>query len=426
MNPQSIFRMVSRSRHMQLCLRNVSNSRRHMCVLSSVQLSSLIPNNSLIHHDSKLRRFSSFREPSTEFSSKKFNAESTFEFQPHVIDDQEVGVRLGSSKELQQKFKLFVGGLSKETSVETLREYFSKFGQIAECAIPRNEVDGSRGFGFVTFKSQESIDSVFKSAPHCINYKEVYVNQTPVRQREFTLFVGKLSPNTTDESLRAFYSRFGQPTNCEIKLDRQTGQSRGFGYVAFSSQEDLNSALEVQPHLIDGTQVEINYVTREFEVMVTSLNPSITEEALNEFFSRYGELQKCELKETSPGARTGFVGFHSKKDILRALADRPHIINGMMVNTYQKDQHFSVYVGNLPSDATDDSLFETFSKFGKIVHWEVKRDHNTNRPLGYGFVSFEKAEQAIQAINGGSQFLNGRTLRVNPVKTLSLSKKSIK
>ncbi|KAI1713608.1 RNA recognition motif domain-containing protein [Ditylenchus destructor] len=108
------------------------------------------------------------------------------------------------------------------------------------------------------------------------------------------------------------------------------------------------------------------------------------------------------------------------------MADRPHIISGKMVNTHQKDQEFAVYVGNLPHDATDYSLLETFSKFGKIVHLEVKRDQNTNHSLRYGYVSFEKAEQAVQAVNGGPYFLGGRALKVKPAKTLPLSQKSFK
>ncbi|KAI1715185.1 RNA recognition motif domain-containing protein [Ditylenchus destructor] len=361
-----------------------------------------------------------------EFESVE-QAKKTSEFHPHLIDDQEVNVRVARRhNEWQQKFRLFVGGLSKQTSVETLREYFSKFGDVAECNIPRNEVNGSRGFGYVIFQSEESINKVLKSAPHYIDNIAVDVKQASARQREFTIIVQKLSPNTTDESLREFYSRFGELTQCNVKFDRQTGQSRGFGYVSFSSQKELDSAINAEPHIIDGVKVKLNYATNEFDMIVTSLTPNITEKALNDYFSRYGELRKCEIKESLPGVRTGFVGFWSEEEVLKVLDDRPHIINGKRVNSYQKDQEFAVYIGNLPFDATDDSLFETFSKYGKLVHCEVKRDHNTNRSLGYGFVSFEKAEQVVQAVNGGPHFMKGKTLKVAPVKKQTLSKKSIK
>ncbi|KAI1695341.1 RNA recognition motif domain-containing protein [Ditylenchus destructor] len=109
---------------------------------------------------------------------------------------------------------------------------------------------------------------------------------------------------------------------------------------------------------------------------------NITEKALNDCFSRYGDLRRCEILESLPGVSTGFLGFWSKKEVLKVLDDRPHIINGRMVDISQKGQKFDLYIGNLPFDATDDSLFETFSKYGKLVHWEVKRDRNTNRWMG--------------------------------------------
>ncbi|KAI1702279.1 RNA recognition motif domain-containing protein [Ditylenchus destructor] len=194
-------------------------------------------------------------------------------------------------------------------------------------------------------------------------------------------------------------------------------------------KSNLNSAKEVNPHIIDDVRVKLDYVTSEFDLIVTKLTPNITEKALNDHFSRYGELRRCEIKEDviKPGVRTGFVGFWSEEEVLQALADRPHTINGKMVYSFQNNQQFSVFVENLPSSATDDMLFQTFSKYGKLVHWEVKRsrDQNRNRSLGCGYVSFETAEQAIQAVNGGP-LLNGRTLKVVSSKGQSLSKKSIK
>ncbi|KAI1700860.1 RNA recognition motif domain-containing protein [Ditylenchus destructor] len=324
---------------------------------------------------------------------------------------------------------IFVGGLSKFTTNKSLYKHFLQFGTITGCTLARNKQTGaSMDYGFVEFELVEQAESTCEFHPHVIDGQEVSVRLGSRKgiEQKFTLFVGGLSKETSVETLRKYFSKFGQLTNCEVKLDRQTGQSRGFGFVGFNSQEDLDSALYAQPHIIDDTKVKFNYATNEFDVAVTSLSPHITEEELNDFFSRYGELRRCEILETSPGARTGFVRFSSEKEISQALSDRPHIIGGKMVNTNQKGQCFDIFVGNLPSDATDDLLFETFSKYGKIVHWEVKRDHNTNRLRGFGYVSFEKAEEAIQAVNGGPFILNGKHLTVDSNKRLSLSKKSFK
>ncbi|KAI1696328.1 RNA recognition motif domain-containing protein [Ditylenchus destructor] len=172
-----------------------------------------------------------------------------------------------------------------------------------------------------------------------------------------------------------------------------TVPSNGCSGVKVVRESGFDTAIEVNPHILDGVKVKLNYATNEFDVTVANLIMNITEKALNDYFLLYGKLQSCEIKEN--------INSH---------------------HNYQRDQQFSVYIGNIPFDATDDLLFDYF----KIVHWHVKRDQNTSRALGYGFVSFEKAEQAIQAVNDGPHFLNGKTLRVAPAKTLTLSKKSFK
>lgn len=67
--------------------------------------------------------------------------------------------------------------------------------------------------------------------------------QNAVRCMSTKLFIGGLSYGTDDMSLREAFASYGDVTEAKIILDRDTGRSRGFGFVSFSTDEAANSAL---------------------------------------------------------------------------------------------------------------------------------------------------------------------------------------
>lgn len=58
------------------------------------------------------------------------------------------------------------------------------------------------------------------------------------------LYVGNLSYSTMDESLRRAFEAHGEVVSATVVIDRQTGQSRGFGFVEFASATDAQKAME--------------------------------------------------------------------------------------------------------------------------------------------------------------------------------------
>ncbi|MCY1059662.1 hypothetical protein [Nannocystis sp. SCPEA4] len=70
------------------------------------------------------------------------------------------------------------------------------------------------------------------------------------------LFVGGLSWNTTDEGLRAAFARFGTVTEAKVVTDRETGRSRGFGFVAFQNPADSESAMQA----MDGAALDMRQI----------------------------------------------------------------------------------------------------------------------------------------------------------------------
>lgn len=79
----------------------------------------------------------------------------------------------------------------------------------------------------------------------------------------------------------------------------------------------------------------------------------------------------------------------------------------------------TIYVGNLPFDATEDQVRELFEQHGKVQSVKLVSDRETGRPRGFGFVEMEgaDADSAIAALNG--QQFGGRSLRINEARERS-------
>ncbi|KAI1705954.1 RNA recognition motif domain-containing protein [Ditylenchus destructor] len=331
----------------------------------------------------------------------------------HFIDCKVVNVKMKGGKELEEKYRIFVGGLLKETSKETLLSHFSKFGDVFTCVIHYNEDNLSRGFGSVTYKSQDSVDRALNSQPHSIDNKVVDITHAGSRSRDLTMFVGNLSPKTTNESLRDHFSKYGQLSDCYVKIDRETGLSRGFGYVGFGSKEEFARARAAHPHTID--DVEVSFHSKGQYLVVDSLSPNITEDSLRKFFSQYGQVQDCAITKNSIGTTTAFVTMFNEEEISRALADRPHYIKDKLVSTHLKGEEFTLLLYDLPSNTTDDALCQMFSKVCKPIHWEVMRNRklNPNFPTINGYVKFSSPEDVDRVMNRQEQYsINGKLLTI--------------
>ena len=73
------------------------------------------------------------------------------------------------------------------------------------------------------------------------------------------LYVGNLAYSTTDESLRARFSEFGNIVGTMVVIDRMSGRSRGFGFVEFSTPEEGQKAIEsLNGADLDGRAIVVN------------------------------------------------------------------------------------------------------------------------------------------------------------------------
>ncbi|GLU22563.1 hypothetical protein SLE2022_386290 [Rubroshorea leprosula] len=76
------------------------------------------------------------------------------------------------------------------------------------------------------------------------------------------LFVGGLSYGTDDYQLKEAFSKYGQVIEARVIVDRETGRSRGFGFVTYTSSEEASSAIQaLDGQALHGRNIRVNYAT---------------------------------------------------------------------------------------------------------------------------------------------------------------------
>ncbi|KAI0885427.1 RNA-binding domain-containing protein [Annulohypoxylon maeteangense] len=154
---------------------------------------------------------------------------------------------------------MFIGGLNWETTDQSLRDYFSQFGEVTECTVMRDGATGrSRGFGFLTFKDPKTVNIVMVKE-HFLDGKIIDPKRAiPRDEQEKTskIFVGGVSQDTTEPEFKDYFAQFGRVVDATLMMDKDTGRPRGFGFVTFESEVGVEACLST--HLeIHGKPIEV-------------------------------------------------------------------------------------------------------------------------------------------------------------------------
>lgn len=142
----------------------------------------------------------------------------------------------GPQEDPDADFKVFVGGLHRDTTTEKLQEYFAQFGPIKYCQVKVDPATGqSRGFGFVVYENTSGVDNVIKTLPHTVDGKRVDAKRQHLKTRDGDdkLFCGGVPSDFTDGQLAEFFSNYGMVDAVERPRDMVTGLAKGFAFITF-------------------------------------------------------------------------------------------------------------------------------------------------------------------------------------------------
>lgn len=166
----------------------------------------------------------------------------------------------------------YVKNFSSDLTDEEFKELFVEFGDIKSACIMKDEQNKSKGFGFVCFNDPNSAEA----AVNAMNNKEInghilyvsraqrkeerqellrqqYEKQRNERLAKYAagtnLYVKNLDDTIDDARLKEAFSKYGKITSAKVMLDA-SGNSKGFGFVCFTSPEEAKEAAKLSGTLM--------------------------------------------------------------------------------------------------------------------------------------------------------------------------------
>jgi nucleolin len=274
--------------------------------------------------------------------------------------------------------KLYIGNLGWDTSNEDLQECFSKFGETSECYVVFDRNTGeSRGFGFVTYANEaEARDAVASMDGVELDGRRIKVaisKPKPFAESADSgdackVYVGNLGYDTTADRIEEIFASCGTVSDVNLLIDRESGNSRGFAFVTFASPQDAQAAVDnLNGTNIDGRDIRVNVSRPRGEKSSFSENTFGGRGGGNKYGGGGGDIDSAKL-----------------------------------------------FVGNLGWDTSTEDLQRVFSEYGRVVDARVVTDRDTGNSRGFGFITFDDAKSAENAIGSlDGMELGGREIRVS-------------
>ena len=208
-------------------------------------------------------------------------------------------------------------------------------------------------------------------------------------------------------------------------------------FITYSTAAETDAAFEDRPHTIDTASIETKRATPREEMnkagsgsnsethrklFIGGLNYSTTDDALKEYFSKYGELVDCvvmKFRDTKRSRGFGFVTYATIEMVDECQNNRPHTIDGTKVETKRatpRDDNGpgsgqtvqKLFLGGLKDGVSDDDLRDYFGKFGTVTNVEQMTDKSNGRKRGFGFVEFDDYDPVDKCLlEGNNHMVNG-------------------
>jgi polyadenylate-binding protein len=364
---------------------------------------------------------------------------------------------------------LYVGDLHPNVTESMLYNKFAAAGPVLSIRVCRDAITRrSLGYAYVNFQqpqdAERALDTMNFDLMQNKAIRIMWSQRDPTIRRSGAgnIFIKNLDPHIDTKSIYDTFSMFGSILSCKIASD-ELGASKGYGFIHFETEEAAQKAIDkVNGMLLDNKVVfvgkfqpraarlrEMGEATHHFtNVFVKNFADKLDDAKLRQLFEKYGTISSCTvMKNSQDGSSSkgfGFVSFENPEDAERAVnelngyelpdsdlkltvcraqkkvereAELSRVYEQLKAERMQRYQGVNLYVKNLDESVTSDELKETFSQHGVVASAKVMMDESNPgvpaRSKGFGFVCFEKPDDATKAVvEMNNRMLNGKPLYV--------------
>lgn len=343
-----------------------------------------------------------------------------------------------------------IGNIDKEVTDIELKNYFDRVVKVLSLKIIRDiNTQESKGFAFVTVPTQQEAESARLALNHeRIRRKEILISfnkkiSGTEADANANVIVKNLDKRVSGRELETICSEYGRVVTCKVKDDEE-GNSIGYGYVQFDSEESANNCLKnvISKSPYDKQLSAEKFVpmnrratsNQKFNLYIKQFPDSMTEKQIEEFidekFGKFGKIaskgvfmdskiNKCysfvafedaEKAKEAQGALNEyefpgtddklFVDFAQTKFQRRQLLEQQHLKSVNETN---------LYIRSLKKGTTENEVRKAFEKYGPTSSICVRENElpglvgGDKKVLGYAFVNYVNTADAKACMTEGKR-----------------------